>query len=255
VSLRPTTQVSCTWLTLASLRSNLWRNFGIIIAFTVFFVAVNVLAVEKVRFTDTSTQLTIFAKPPTGTKASEETQAESDDAFEKIGDGRSVFTFKHINYTVPYGSGRRQLLNNVSGYAKPGNMVALMGSSGAGKTTLLNTLTQRHKVGVVSGDMLVNGRRLGEEFQRVTGFCEQRDIHEGSSTIREALEFSALLRQEGHVPHSEKIAYVDRIMHLLEFNELEHALISSLTVEQRKRVTIGVELGMLSSLYHARSYQ
>lgn len=45
-------------------------------------------------------------------------------------------------------------------------MVALVGASGAGKTTLLNTLSQRQKVGVVTGDMLVDGRPLDTEFQR-----------------------------------------------------------------------------------------
>ncbi|KAK7431315.1 ATP-binding cassette transporter snq2 [Neonectria magnoliae] len=229
-------------ISFAFLHANLWRNFGIIIGFTLFFLVVNIVAVEKIRFTDSSAQSTIFAKPPSEKKAREEQANAEDGVFEKIGDGTSVFTFKNINYTVPYGSGQLQLLNGVSGYAKPGKMVALMGCSGAGKTTLLNTLAQRQKVGVVSGDMLVNGLGLGEEFQRGTGFCEQRDIHEGSSTIREALEFSALLRQESHIPRDEKIAYVDRIMHLLELNNLEHALVSSLTVEQRKRVTIGVEL-------------
>lgn len=54
-----------------------------------------------------------------------------------------------------------------------------MGASGAGKTTLLNTLSQRQKTGVVGGDMLVDGRPLGTEFQRGTGFCEQMDLHDG----------------------------------------------------------------------------
>lgn len=222
----------------------MWRNFGIIIGFTVAFLLVNLITVEKVRFAGSNAQSTVFAKSPSKSKKSpEEKPADEDQPLEKIGDGTSVFTFKDINYTVPYGSGERKLLNGVSGYAKPGKMVALMGSSGAGKTTLLNTLAQRQKIGVVSGETLVNGSPLGSEFQRGTGFCEQADIHEGSSTIREALEFSALLRQESHIPKAEKIAYVDRIMALLELDEIEHALISSLTVEQRKRVTIGVELG------------
>jgi len=63
-------------------------------------------------------------------------------------------------------------------------VVALMGASGAGKTNLLNTLSQRQKIGVVSGDMLVDGRPLGTEFQRGTGFAEQiDDLHDGTATI------------------------------------------------------------------------
>lgn len=114
--------------------------------------------------------------------------------------------------------------------------------SGAGKTTLLNTLSQRQRIGVVSGEMLVDGRPLGPEFQRGTGFVEQMDLHDTTATIRESIEFSAVLRQNRHIPKSEKLAYVDEIIDLLELGELQDALISSLGVEQRKRVTIAVEL-------------
>ncbi|OLN88285.1 ABC transporter G family member 19 [Colletotrichum chlorophyti] len=230
-------------------RANLWRNFGIIIAFTVFYLVVTVVAVDTVKFKGSGAQSLIFAKSrDVKMKKNREDDASPEETFEPIGDGQSVFTFKDINYTVPYGNGERQLLNGVCGYAKPGKMIALMGSSGAGKTTLLNTIAQRQKVGVVSGQMLINGSSLGAEFQRGTGFCEQRDIHEGTATIREALEFSALLRQERSIPREEKIAYVDRIIQLLELGDLQDAIISSLTVEQRKRVTIGVELAAKPSL-------
>ena len=144
--------------------------------------------------------------------------------------------------------GERRLLNKVNGYAKPGIMVALMGASGAGKTTLLNTLSQRQKTGVVTGDMLVDGRPLGPDFQRNTGFCLQGDIHDRTQTVREAIEFSALLRQEASVPRAEKLAYVDRIIDLLELGDLQDAVIKSLGVEQRKRLTIGVELAAKPSL-------
>ena len=127
-------------------------------------------------------------------------------------------------------------------------MIALMGASGAGKTTLLNTLAQRQKTGVVSGDMLVDGHPLGSDFQRGTGFCEQMDLHDNTSTIREAFEFSAILRQDRNTPRQEKIAYVDRILDLLELDEIQDAIIGSLSVEQKKRVTIGVELAAKPSL-------
>ena len=163
-------------------------------------------------------------------------------ALQRISSSKSVFTWENVSYTIPTPQGEKQLLNNVSGYAKPGVMVALMGASGAGKTTLLNTLSQRTRFGVVSGDMLVDGRGLPTTFARSTGFCEQMDIHDGSATIREAFEFSALLRQERHIPRSEKLAHVDSIIDLLELNEIQDAVIKSLGVEQRKRLTIGVEL-------------
>ncbi|EEY22415.1 ABC transporter CDR4 [Verticillium alfalfae VaMs.102] len=219
------------------------------LAFTVFFLLVNVWAVEKGPLSPASgAHSLVFAKPSESKEETSAEQQKADETLDKIGDGTSVFTFKDIRYTVPYGTGHRRLLNGVNGYAAPGKMVALMGSSGAGKTTLLNTLAQRQRIGVVSSDILVNGVVPGAAFKRGTGFCEQRDIHEGSSTVREALDFSALLRQEKHIPKAEKLAYVDRIVRLLELDSLSHALISSLTVEQRKRVTIGVELAARPSL-------
>lgn len=229
-----------------SQRSNLWRNFAIILAFAVLFLVVNVLVIDRSKYESSSAQSLVFAKPPTTKKRTQDAKslAKQAPAVEKVQDA-GVFTFKDITYTIPYNGQQRRLLDNVSGYAVPGKMIALMGSSGSGKTTLLNTLAQRQRVGVVSGDILVNGSPLSENFKRATGFCEQQDIHEGSATIREALEFSALLRQERHISSAEKIAYVDEIMNLLELDDMDNALISSLTVEQRKRVTIGVELGTL----------
>lgn len=159
-----------------------------------------------------------------------------------------IFTFEDLTYTVPTPQGPKRLLNKVNGYAKPGVMVALMGASGAGKTTLLNTLSQRQTVGVVTGDMLVDGKALGEEFQRGTGFVEQMDLHDETATVREALEFSAILRQGRDVSREDKLEYVEKIIDLLELEGIQHAIISSLGVEQKKRLTIGVELAAKPSL-------
>lgn len=135
---------------------------------------------------------------------------------------------------------------------KPGKLTALMGASGAGKTTLLNTLAQRTNFGVVTGDFLVDGRPLPSSFQRSTGFAEQMDVHEETSTVREALRFSARLRQPREVPLEEKYAYVEKIIDLLEMGDMAGAAIgvpgSGLNQEQRKRVTIGVELASKPAL-------
>jgi hypothetical protein len=80
------------------------------------------------------------------------------------------------------------------------------------------------------------------------GFCEQMDLHDSTATIREALEFSAMLRQDAEVPKEEKLEYVDQVIELLELKSIQHAIIASLGVEQRKRLTIGVELAAKPSL-------
>ena len=47
-------------------------------------------------------------------------------------------------------------------------MTALMGMSGAGKMTTLDVLAQRKNIGVITGDLLVDGRPLGPSFARNT---------------------------------------------------------------------------------------
>ncbi|OKL56772.1 hypothetical protein UA08_07926 [Talaromyces atroroseus] len=249
-------------------RSHLWRNFGVLIAFTVLYILVTVVANEIMTFAQGGGGALIFKKSrrsknlaEAGKKNHDEEGAntgslpvnsssgtEDEKIMGALSTSDRVFTWSNVEYTVPYGNGERKLLNKVNGYAKPGIMIALMGASGAGKTTLLNTLAQRQKMGVISGDMLVDGQVLGADFQRGTGFCEQMDLHDGTATIREALEFSAVLRQDRATPYQEKIDYVNRIIDLLELEDIQDALISSLGVEQKKRVTIGVELAAKPSL-------
>jgi hypothetical protein len=202
-------------------RSHLWRNFGVLIAFTILYILVTAIAAETFDFTfagggviefkkskkakeriqaeivpDDEEKATAAATPVsaassrTATSLMRQQAKEEKETIQDISDSNRIFTWSDVEYTVPYLGGERKLLNKVSGYAKPGVMVALMGASGAGKTTLLNTLAQRQKTGVVSGEMLVDGRPLGTDFQRGTGFCEQNDLHDGTATIREALEFS-----------------------------------------------------------------
>lgn len=256
-------------------RSNLWRNFGVVIAYAVLYIIITVVATELFSFAGSGGGALVFKKSRKAKKQVKQASAPGDEekatdgessgsdttvgnalskeesqnrALTQIAKSDSIFTWRDVEYTVPYMGGERKLLNKVNGYAKPGLMVALMGASGAGKTTLLNTLSQRQKTGVVSGEMFVDGRPLGKEFARNTGFCEQMDLHDGTATIREALEFSAILRQDREVPRSEKIAYVDTVIELLELNDMQDAIISSLGVEQRKRLTIGVELAAKPSL-------
>nr|AAL91498.1 ABC transporter AbcG13 [Dictyostelium discoideum] len=159
-----------------------------------------------------------------------------------------IFTWQNINYTVPVKGGKRLLLDNVEGWIKPGQMTALMGSSGAGKTTLLDVLAKRKTMGEVQGKCFLNGKPLEIDFERITGYVEQMDVHNPGLTVREALRFSAKLRQEPSVSLKEKFDYVEHVLEMMEMKHLGDALIGTLetgvgiSVEERKRLTIGVEL-------------
>lgn len=80
-----------------------------------------------------------------------------------------IFTWKDVVYDIKMRGESRRLLDNVSGWVKPGTLTALMGVSGAGKTTLLNVLAQRMSIGVVTGQMLLDGKPLNLDFKRQTG--------------------------------------------------------------------------------------
>lgn len=90
--------------------------------------------------------------------------------------------------------------------------------------------------------MFVDSHPVDRSFNRQIGYCQQMDIHDDTSTVREAFEFSALLRQGSEVPKEAKLSYVNTVLDTLDLVDLQNALIGSLDIEKKKRVTIGVEL-------------
>ncbi|KAF5024202.1 hypothetical protein F66182_3716 [Fusarium sp. NRRL 66182] len=235
---------------------DLWRNWGIVLALIIFFLILNVVLGEFVNFGMGGNAATVYAKPDKERKHLNEKLVAKRDARRKDRSNEggseltikseSVLTWENLNYDVPVPGGTRRLLSNVFGYVRPGELTALMGASGAGKTTLLDVLAARKNIGVISGDILVDAVKPGKQFQRSTSYAEQLDLHEPTQTVREAFRFSAELRQPYHVPMEERYAYVEEIISLLEMEHIADAIIGTpefgLTVEQRKRVTIGVEL-------------
>ncbi|CAL3968740.1 unnamed protein product [Diplocarpon coronariae] len=236
--------------------SDLWRNFGIIIALIVAFLITNATLGEWLTFGAGGNTAKVFQKPNNERdKLNAALIAKRDQRRATKGEAKgsdinitskAVLTWEGLNYDVPTPSGQLRLLNNIYGYVQPGELTALMGSSGAGKTTLLDVLAARKNIGVITGDVLVDGIAPGKAFQRGTSYAEQLDVHEPTQTVREALRFSADLRQPFDVPRAEKYAYVEEVLSLLEMENIADAIIgdpeSGLAVEQRKRVTIGVEL-------------
>jgi ABC-type multidrug transport system permease subunit/ABC-type multidrug transport system ATPase subunit len=100
--------------------------------------------------------------------------------------------------------------------------------------------------------MLVSGKPRDASFQRKTGYVQQQDLHLETTTVREALRFSAYLRQPKTVSKAEKDEFVEDVIHMLNMEEFAEAVVGvpgeGLNVEQRKLLTIGVELAAKPAL-------
>ncbi|GAB4850125.1 transcription factor [Ancistrocladus abbreviatus] len=140
------------------------------------------------------------------------------------------------------------LLRGISGSFRPGVLTALMGVSGAGKTTLMDVLAGRKTSGCIEGNITISGYpKKQETFARISGYCEQNDIHSPCVTVYESLLFSAWLRLPPDVDYKTRKMFVEEVMELVELTPLAKALVglpgvSGLSTEQRKRLTIAVEL-------------
>lgn len=240
---------------------HLWRNLGIVLAFFVFFSCTYIFASEKMKTQESRGEILVFPRGHRNLKklaSDEETIIESSDVVpapkspsSQITDekqntmSKGVFHWRNVCFDLTAKS-KRRLLENVDGYIRPGTLTALMGASGAGKTTLLDVLASRATVGVVSGDIFVNGRSRNNGFQRKTGYVQQQDVHLPTTTVREALQFSALLRQPIKYSKSQKLAYVEEVIGLLEMEKYADAVVGvlgqGLNIEQRKCLSIAVEL-------------
>jgi len=82
-------------------------------------------------------------------------------------------------------------------------------------------------MGVVTGDMFVNGKPLDSSFQRKTGYVQQQDLHLATATVRESLRFSAMLRQPKSVSKKEKYDYVEDVIKMLNMEDFAEAVVGT----------------------------
>eukprot|EP01083_Nonionella_stella_P137588 418653_1 len=88
--------------------------------------------------------------------------------------------FSDVTFTIHKKKAKLVILNNISGHAKPGQFLAIIGASGAGKTSLLNILASRvlqvpdH---TLTGKVTINGQSCDAHVvQSLTAYVTQEDI-------------------------------------------------------------------------------
>lgn len=192
---------------------NKWRNVGIIIAMTVvnytlYFIASEYVSAKKSKgeilvfhrefghrhavVNKTADDLEARSLPPDSVPRTLETLGVGYERSKERVNGvfqglsTSIFHWRNVCYDIQIKDKPRRILDNVDGWVRPGTLTALMGVSGAGKTTLLDCLADRRSgIGIVTGEILVDGKIRDESFQRKTGYAQQQDLHLEASTVRE----------------------------------------------------------------------
>ncbi|KAI9172716.1 ABC multidrug transporter atrG [Paramyrothecium foliicola] len=252
-------------LTYSYYNANKWRNIGILFAFLVGTFITYLVSAEFAKPPKSKGEVLVFLKSKAikglwrrgvvdttdpeaqvpGRIPSPET-GDEDETDDSLATESDVFHWQNLCYDIKIKKEDRRILDSVDGWVKPGASTALMGASGAGKTTLLDVLATRVTMGEVTGDAFINGRPTDTSFQHRVGYVQQQDLHLETMTAREALEFSATLRQSSEISREEKLDYVNQVIDMLEMQPFADAIIGvpgeGLNVEQRKRLTIGVEL-------------
>jgi len=151
-----------------------------------------------------------------------------------------------IFYSVPQRNHPRKIiLDKISGTARPGCLLAIIGPSGAGKTTLINALAgriEKQKGDEYTGHICINGKLLDSEFDMsdVSAYVTQDDTLFAFSTVRETLTFACKLR---NIP-LQRINEVIRELSLIQAADTRvgNAMARGISGGEKKRVNIGIEL-------------
>ncbi|KAL4512253.1 hypothetical protein ABPG72_005255 [Tetrahymena utriculariae] len=157
--------------------------------------------------------------------------------------------WRNINYTAHTKQYHREILKDLSGICKSGEMTAIMGSSGAGKTTLLNILCCRAKNTQevkLSGEIQANGQSFDAvSFSNFAAYVMQEDLIMETMTVREALQFAANLKLK--ISQSLKNERVNEVIKTMRLEKCQNSLIGGFTFKgitkgEKKRTSIAFEL-------------
>ncbi|RZC91592.1 hypothetical protein C5167_027655 [Papaver somniferum] len=143
---------------------------------------------------------------------------------------------------------KKVLLNDISGEAREGEILAILGPSGSGKSTLIDALANRITKESLKGSVIMNGEALDSGvLKMISAYVMQDDLLFPMLTVEETLLFSAEFRLPRSLSKSKKMERVQAVIDELGLRNAAKTLIGDeghrgISGGERRRVSIGVDI-------------
>ncbi|XVF75444.1 hypothetical protein PTKIN_Ptkin13bG0189400 [Pterospermum kingtungense] len=142
----------------------------------------------------------------------------------------------------------KTLLNDISGEARDGEIMAVLGASGSGKSTLIDALANRIAKGSLKGNVSLNGEVLESRMLKViSAYVMQDDLLFPMLTVEETLMFAAEFRLPRTLSKSKKKMRVQALIDQLGLRNAAKTVIGDegrrgVSGGERRRVSIGTDI-------------
>ncbi|KAH9712935.1 hypothetical protein KPL71_020187 [Citrus sinensis] len=165
-------------------------------------------------------------------------------------DNGVFLTWKDLSVVVPSGkkeNRKHAILQELTGYVEPGQILAIMGPSGCGKSTLLDALAGRLSSNTEqTGEILINGRKETLAFG-TSAYVTQEDTLMTTLTVMEAVYYSAQLQLPDSMSRSEKRERAEMTIREMGLQDAMDTRIGGWNVRgvsggQKRRVSICIEI-------------
>ncbi|MBA0782462.1 hypothetical protein Gotri_000344 [Gossypium trilobum] len=147
------------------------------------------------------------------------------------------------------GGGRtKTLLNGISGVARDGEILAVLGASGSGKSTLIDALANRISKGSLKGNITLNDEVVESRvLKSISAYVMQHDLLFPMLTVEETLMFAAEFRLPRTMSKSKKRTRVQALIDQLGLRNATETVIGDeghrgVSGGERRRVSIGVDI-------------